>query len=255
MKRRESIQTRGSDSHAERVRQSYLNRMKDVAIIGAAIFTLGGCAGGGVNTQSSNSAFSQNGVLESTGRISPTDESVVIGGKRLKIVRLDTSLAELDRQTTQYRYPEKIPAGYEGIYVNAAGVPHDVSFVVNITRIRGTVPIAYLMMAYAPTPSAEHPETEMINMFDFYRYIRTVSNQEMSRVNIVLERGLFDNNGVTTRYTNAYIFPLNASGGAITRQGNGEYIVFSATHHADKVGGSTLLLIEPGNQDSLYPRR
>jgi hypothetical protein len=241
----------------ERVRQGFLNRMKDVAIVGAALFTLGGCAGGMANTPRGGPVPSPNITPESSRQaVPPTAESVVIGGRTLNVVRLDTRLADLNTQTARYREPETIPTESGGRYANSVWVPNEVRFIVTITPNDGLRRLDIVFPRERDRdPSAPDAGTRGVNLTDFSAYVRTVTGQEMSRVNFVVESGTFDNNGVTTNFTNAYIFPLNSQGQPITRRGNGEYIIYSATYYANRGGGSVSLLVEPGNVDSLYPRR
>ncbi len=257
----------------ERVRQGFLNRMKDVAIVGAALFTLGGCAGGmassapgSVPNMRGASAAEPRGMSMPTPNfsvaltkdaVSPTADSVVIGGRTLNVVRLDTSLANLDRQTARYREPETIPTDTGGRYMNSVWVPNEVRFLVTIFPNEGTRMLdVQFPRERDPNPSGGRtPGLGSINLTEFSNYVRSVSGQEMVRVNFVVETGTFENNGVTTNFTNAHIFPLNAQGEPITRRGNGEYIIYAASYYANRAGGSASLLVEPGNRDSLYAQR
>jgi len=254
----------------ERVRQSYLNRMKDVAIIGAAIFTLGGFAGS-IPTMQVGTPRVEQASAKPTGipfispdlrmaaakdGVSPNASQVEINGRTLEVVRLDTRLAELDGQTARYREPETIPTQTGGRYSNSVAVPYEVRFIVTISPDAGTrmLDLEYLVPRSSNVSGRRNPGSS-VDLTDFMNYVQRVSGQEMTRVNIIVETGRFNNNGVDTFFANAYIFPLNTQGVPITRRGNGEYIIYSASYYAQSGGGSVSLLVEPNNRDSLYALR
>jgi hypothetical protein len=184
--------------------------------------------------------------------VSPNASSVEIGGRTLEIVRLDTRLADLDTQTARYREPE-INSSASGSYMNSVLIPNEIRFLVTISPRDGT---RMLDFQFPREPvGGGSSGVRSINLTDFFTYVRNLSGQDATRVNFIVDPGTFNNNGVTTAFTNLYIFPLNSQGQPITRRGNGEYIIYAATYYSNQSGGSASLLVEPDNRDSLYARR
>ncbi|MFH0884511.1 MAG: hypothetical protein V1861_02265 [Candidatus Micrarchaeota archaeon] len=270
MKRLSFEQERKGVPETARSPANFWRRMKETAMVGVALLGLGGCASAiagahpTVPQVRSLSAEARRvtevppsleyGLVSAKDAVSPTASTVEIAGRTLNIVRLDTRLAELDRQTAQYRGQEMTTSGGRGLYINSVTIPNEVGFIVSGQGETATLTIGF-SPSLEPNPSAEGAGTRMVSLSHFTSYVRNVSGQEMTRVNFVLERGTFNNNGVTTNYVNAYIFPLNSQGDAITRRGNGEFIVYGATYYNNSAGGSISLLVEPNGQDSLYARR
>ncbi len=280
MKRLEHGQEKRASVH-ERARPpaSLWGRMKEAAMAGVALLALGGCAHGLASAQTvtpptrlndspvtvrSDSVPIYNPVATKQA-VSPTATSVEIGGRTLSIVRLDTRLADLDTQTTRYREPEELPvemggtgplATTNGRYANSVLVPGEARFIVTLNPQESLRRLSIVFPRERDTdPSAAGAGTRGVDLTEFVSYVRTLTGQEMARVNFIVETGTFDNNGVTTNYTNAYIFPLNANGQVITRRGNGEYIIYSASYYSSSAGGTSALLIEPNGRDSLYASR
>ncbi len=248
-------------------------RMKEAAMLGGvALLGLGGCASTMAGAQPtlpqirspSTEIQRVTGVNPSIGytlvsakdAVSPTASTVEIAGRTLNVVRLDTRLADLNTQTARYREPETVPSQPDGRYANSVRVPNEAWFVVTLIPSQG---VRELDIAFPrerdSNPSAPTPGARGVDLTGFASYVRTVTGQEMARVNFIVETGTFNNNGVTTNFVNAYIFPLNAQGEAITRRGNGEYIIYAATYHSSSAGGSASLLVEPNGRDSLYASR
>lgn len=271
MKRLSHEKAGGDASRAtERVRQGMLNHLKELAFIGGAALGLSGCAGtmsassGDLvakvpsSARASDYTVPQNGpsvssgssvtLLAATSSIAPGATSVEIEGKRLNVVRLDAKLADLNRQTEQYREGEVIPTTPGGRYSTSLLVPGKIRFVVTISQGEG---ICRVDMDFP----GMGPGTGGVNLNDFKAYVHNVSGQQMERVNFVLELGSYDDNGTKIEFESAHIFPLNAKGEPITKRGNGEYIVYTASHISNRGGGSASLLIEPENRDTLYASR
>lgn len=266
MKRLSFEQERKTVPDAVRSPASLFGRMKDAAMVGVALLGFSGCASAvaqspptvqrteyrAVGSDSITPAFKPDSSLlyartSHKDGVSPTASTVEIAGRTLEVVRLDTDLAILDRQTVQYREPETTSPS--GMYQNSVLVPGVSRFLVSISPNEN---IRNLAFQY-PTPNGTIARG--IDLTEFNSLVRNVSGQEMARVNIVVERGTFNNNGVTTDYTNAYVFPQNAQGQVITRRGNGEYIVYVASFFNSSGTGGTSLIVEPGNRDTLYASR
>jgi hypothetical protein len=271
MKRLSQEKAGGDASRAtERLRQGALNHLKELAFIGGAALGLSGCAGAmsagsgdlmaKIPSSASMSDYSapQNGpsvsstpsvtLLAAASNIAPDATSVEIMGKKLNVVRLDARLADLDRQTEQYREGEFLPKSADDYYTNSVRVPGKIRFVVSINHADGN----YRVDMDFPNRSSG---TGGVNLNDFATYVEKVSGQKMERVKFVVEIGTFDDNGSKIEFESAHLFPLNAKGEPITKRGNGEFIVYTASHFADRGGGSASLLIEPENRDTLYASR
>jgi hypothetical protein len=271
MKRLSFEQERKSIHEKARTPAGFWRRMKEAAMVGGvALLGLTGCASAGAQSalpQIRNPASEVPRVASinpslgyalasSKQAISPTASTVEIAGRQLNIVRLDTRLADLNAQTTRYREPETIPSQADGRYANSVLVPGEARFIVTLTPRDGVKELDIVFPRERDAnPSAPNAGTRGVDLTSFAGYVRTVAGQEMVRVNFIVETGTFNNNGVTTNYTNAYIFPLNAQGEAITRRGNGEYIIYAASYHVNSAGGSASLLVEPNGRDSLYASR
>ncbi|MFA5091711.1 MAG: hypothetical protein WC483_03925 [Candidatus Paceibacterota bacterium] len=247
-------------------------RAKEAAVFGVALLGLGGCASALAGASStfpqmrntSSDIQAPTTPLTSTrytmvaakDAVSPTASTVEIAGRTLNVVRLDTRLADLDAQTARYREPETIPSQPDGRYANSVLVPGEVRFIVGLIPSSGVRELDIVFPRERDTnSSAPVAGARGVDLTSFASYVRTVAGQEMVRVNFIVETGTFNNNGTTTNYVNAYIFPLNAQGEAITRRGNGEYIIYAATYYSSSAGGSASLLVEPNGRDSLYASR
>ena len=247
-------------------------RAKEAAVLGVALLGLGGCASAMAGAPStvpqmrnaSSDVQAPTVPLTSTrytmvaakDAVSPTASTVEIAGRTLNVVRLDTRLADLDAQTARYREPETIPSQPDGRYANSVRIRGEAWFVVTLIPSQGVRELAIAFPRERDSdPSAPNAGTRGVDLTSFANYVQTVTGEAMARVNMIVETGTFNNNGTTTNYVNAYILPLNAQGEAITRRGNGEYIIFAASYYSSSAGGSFSLLVEPNGRDSLYASR
>ena len=272
MKRLSFEQERKSVHETARPPAGLWGRAKEAAVLGVALLGLGGCASaiaGAPSTvpqlrNTSSDVQAPTVPLTSTrytmvgakDAVSPTASTVEIAGRTLNIVRLDTQLADLNTNTARYREPETIPSQPDGRYANSVLVPGEARFIVTLVPRDGMRRLDIVFPRERETNTAL-PDAggRGVDLTSFASYVRTVAGQEMARVNFIVETGTFNNNGTTTNYVNAYIFPLNAQGEAITRRGNGEYIIYAASYYTNSAGGSASLLVEPNGRDSLYASR
>ncbi|MCI0503564.1 hypothetical protein L0Y65_02525 [Candidatus Micrarchaeota archaeon] len=285
MKKLDHGQERLANAHEKaRPPSRFWARMKEAALVGVALVGLGGCASGlagaqarpGNNVSQNSSATagasgsrsttpSDYSSISTTSAISPTATTIEIGGRTLNIVRLDQRLADLNTKTARYREPEELPvemggtgplATTNGRYANSVLVPGEARFLVTLLPRENRRSLNIIFPRERDSePSAPGAGVRTVNLNEFAAYVRALTGQEMARVNFIVEAGTFNNNGVTTNYTNAYIFPLNSRGEVITRRGNGAFIIYSGSYYASSAGGSASLLIEPNGRDSLYASR
>jgi len=183
-------------------------------------------------------------------------EQVELQGKKLTVVKLDKTLAELDKETQKYRGEEYFPSEEIPSYSTHVKVPDEVVYLVTLRPRGGDNTLVMLFPAERDLKNKD-PKTKgkgLLSLNEFAGYVREISGKDMERVKIILEHGTFDYKGKETTYTNAYIFPLDADGKILTRRGNGEYVVYTGVYYADTAGGGLNLIIEPYNRDTLARR-
>ncbi len=183
------------------------------------------------------------------------DETKDVGGRTVRVVRLDRPLAEMDRETAQYRDSthEHMPdRSNNNTYTNDIVVPNEVVFLVSIDRTNNA---RWLYVRFSrdreTDPNNQSPGMRRMNLNDFASYVRSLSGRDMERVKFILESGTFQYNGRETRYTNMYMFPLDANGNILTRRGNGEHIVVDCSYYADQVNSGISLVVEPNRRDTI----
>ena len=183
------------------------------------------------------------------------DEYREVGGRQLRVIRLDRTLAEMDRDTAQYRDPahEHMPGSTNNyVYSNDIVVPNEVSFIVSIDRNNDARRLVVRFPANRETnPNPPSPGVRVMNLNDFASYVRSLTGREMERVKFILESGTFQYNGNETRYTSMYMFPLDANGNILTRRGNGEFVVVDCSYYADQVNSGISLIAEPNRRDTI----
>jgi hypothetical protein len=183
------------------------------------------------------------------------DENRDVGGRTVRVLRLDRSLADLDRDTSRYRDPshEHMPGQQNNyVYSNDIVIPNEVTFVVSLDRANNSRWIYVRFPANRETnPNTPSPGLRAFDLNDFNSYVNSLSGQDFTRVKFIIETGTFQYNGRETKYTNLYLFPLDSSGNILTRRGNGEFIEFDVSYYADRAIGGISLLIEPNNRDTI----
>ncbi|MFN7991289.1 MAG: hypothetical protein U0R44_03990 [Candidatus Micrarchaeia archaeon] len=169
-----------------------------------------------------------------------------INGRRLNVVRLENTLAQIDNDTIQYREPEVLPTDANGnVYRNSVRIPNEVSFLVTLDPANN---LRRMSVRFPRTresdPNAPNAGLRGMDLNNFAAYVRQVSGRDMVRVKFYVETGTFTYNGRQTTYTNAYVMPLDASGNVLTYRGNREYIMYGATYYADFAGGDPQLIVD-----------
>ncbi len=181
------------------------------------------------------------------------DEYREINGRRLRVIRLDRTLADMVRSTATYSSREFLPGPSNNyVYSKDIIIPNEVTFVVSLNPRNDT---RFLGVRFSPTrdsnPNDPNAGYRGMNLNDFNSYVHSLSGRDMERVMYVVETGTFQYNGRETNYTNMYMFPLDANNNMLTRRGNGEYIVVDCSYYADQVNSGISLIAEPNRRDTI----
>ncbi len=174
-------------------------------------------------------------------------QEVEICGRKVDVVKLDKTVAQMDRETIPYRGKEFLPEqSVSGEYQNDFTVQSTVYMLVNGGARKWTVVVTFPKeLDMSGTMSGMRG----IDITDFKDYAERLSGQKMERVQFIVERGTFEYEGKNTEYVTAYIYPLNKEGKPITRIKGGD-IVLGVSYYGGDVYNATSLLKEPGNQRS-----
>ncbi|MEW6035987.1 MAG: twin-arginine translocation signal domain-containing protein [Candidatus Micrarchaeota archaeon] len=179
-----------------------------------------------------------------------------VGGRQVNEIQLDRTLAELARDTAQYQTHEHLPSSSNNYtYSHDIIVPNEVTFLVSVQTRGSNKLLAVTFPKERETdPNARGAGLRGVDITDFLSFARRVAGQDITKVRFILERGTFQYNGRQTDYTTAYIFPLDSNGNMITRLGNGEYLVYTASYYANVVTAEANVIIEPNNRDTIARR-
>ncbi len=183
------------------------------------------------------------------------DDYREINGRRVRVIRLDRSLADMDRDTQQYRDSthEHMPGpNNNNVYSNDIIVPNEVTFLVTLDQANSS---RWEYVRFSPSretnPNTPSPGLRGFDLNDFNTYVHSLSGRDVERVKFIIETGTFQYNGRDTRYTNTYIFPLDANGNVLTNRGNGEYIVYDTSYYADRAVAGISLVVEPNGRGTI----
>lgn len=176
-------------------------------------------------------------------------EDVQICGRKLQVVRLEKTVAQMDAETAPFRYVEAMPENsVSGGYMNAVVVPRKVTFGVVGEKNKWRITIAF-PKNLDKTSSGVAPGTREIDIAGFASYVKKLSSKKMERVYIVLEFGAFEYKGKNTEYVTAHIYPLSRDGKFITRLKDGD-VVYGVSYYDGRIFNAGELLIEPTSKRS-----
>lgn len=181
-------------------------------------------------------------------------QDVVIQGQTVRVVLLDKTLSELDRETERYRQGEYFDTvemhGVTTTYSNAVIVPGVVTFMVSYGSTGKILDVTF-PRERDENPSSPNAGARAFDLTEFANLVKNETGNEMERVKINLERGTFMQGIQQVDYVTAYLLPLNANGEPITRHGQGQYLVYECSYYSGRTFGGTSLVVEPNNQDTM----
>ncbi len=200
------------------------------------------------------SAVVQQPVARAETPVQQQDEYREVGGRKLRYVKLDKTLAEMDRETQRYWNPnhEHMPwSANNYTYSNDIVVPGEVTFVVALHHRDDSRVLAANFPAVREADSnAPGAGLRAIGLNDFNSYVRSLAGRDIERIKFIIETGTFQYDGRETNYTNLYMLPLDLNGNILTRRGRREYIAADCSYFADRMVGGFSLLVEPtGNEE------
>lgn len=206
---------------------------------GLAGLTALGLAAGSAALLAPSMAFAQ------VGTVSRIDVS------KLRTVRVDKALVELDRETDPYRGAEGVTKGPDGnTYTNAVTVPGKMSAIVGLSS-KGRNLVVTFRPELDTDPAATRKGVRALSLDRFAEVVKQETGQELERVKLIIKQGTFERGGVTTEYTDVYVLPVNKQGRILTSLGNGQYLMFGASYFGDTLRGAVAKLAEPNDTTTL----
>jgi hypothetical protein len=194
------------------------------------------------------------GLVLATGPILFTPQTAKAGQtsvQKMKIVRLDKTLRELDKATETYRGGEHFPnAGNKQRYSIAATIPGEMTAIVALGS-----DVKRLVVTFPKTrdvdPTSKGAGIRGLILDQFAKAVEEQTGQKLERVKIVLETGTFEHKGQEQSYTNIYLLPVDAEGKITSSMGKGQYVTFVASYHGNKVLGAISVLAEPHDRPTM----
>lgn len=172
-----------------------------------------------------------------------------ICGRKVEVVKLDKTVAQMDRETAPYREGEfTAEQSVSGGYMISVNIPHKLDFIVT-NKGKWMVDVAFA----AELDKTGTSGTRRIDLSDFADYVGRVTSQKMERVHIILEFGTFEYQGKNTEYTTAHIYPLNKEGQPIARMKEGD-LTFDVSYFDGRITGGEALLVEPSSRRSVIAK-
>ena len=154
-----------------------------------------------------------------------------ICGRKVEVLKLEKTIAQMDMDTKPYRKGEAMPGhSVTGGYINSVTVPGKITFAVGGKEGKWAVSV--------------FPDDKAVEINEFAGYVKRLSGQQMERVYIVLEFGTFDYNGKPTKYTTAYFYPQDKDGKFLTRMKDGD-LVYYLSKFEGKLVGDVALAVAP----------
>ncbi|VVC03126.1 Uncharacterised protein [Candidatus Bilamarchaeum dharawalense] len=187
------------------------------------------------------------------------EETQELGGRRVKVIKLDKTLLEMQEQNKRDRVEVmEITMDIPGvkIYSYIIGGPDGIRFQIgldhnNVLRKNYVKEINVIPSGYKiGDPDAP---IKTIDLASFANFVNDVfGTGSMARVKVILKSGTFTNDqGTEVAYKQAYVFPLDTKANPTTRLGNGQYVAYVATYYQDVFAGGMGIVSEPGNKDTL----
>ena len=173
-------------------------------------------------------------------------QDVEICGRKVEVVKLDKSVAQMDKETKPFREREfSAKESGDGEYMNSVHIPNTVTLIVSTDKNKWVVDVLFNKELDRTGTSG----TRRLDISDFSQYVNRLANQKMERAYIVLETGTFEYEGKNTEFVTAHIYPLNKEGKPITRMAEGD-LTFDVSYFEGNIGNGTSLLVEPNAKRS-----
>lgn len=173
-------------------------------------------------------------------------DPVTIRGIRAEEVRLDLPLDMLDSQTQPIRNRRVVGSTYNpqsGRYGNSIQF-NGVLFSVILEPGRNGIGVRYQSESGETLYDAEH-------LTQFAAQVEQLTGRQLDGVDLglrfVLTSGTFDYRGTPTRYTTAYLVPVDVESEQFIScaSDNGPCLAFEVSQFADRVAGGTVWLSDP----------
>jgi hypothetical protein len=181
-------------------------------------------------------------------------EETKICGRKVEVVKLEKTVAQMDVETAPFRLTEAMPEdSVSRGYINGVTVPGRVTFGVFSEKDNWRIVVAF-PKELDKTSSGIAPGTRTIEINDFVSYVGKLSRQKMERAYIILEFGTSEYKGKNIEYVTAHVYPLNKDGQFISRMKDGD-ITFDVSYFDGNIGNGASLLVEPTNQRSTIAKQ
>ncbi|MDD5172144.1 MAG: hypothetical protein PHF60_03860 [Candidatus ainarchaeum sp.] len=178
-------------------------------------------------------------------------QEIEICGRKVEVVKLDKTVAQMDRETAPFRGAEAMPENsVSGGYINSVTVPGKITFGISSERDKWFVVVAFPK----GLDKTGITGTRSIDLTDFADYVEKLSGQKMERAYIILELGTFEYQGKNIEYVTAHIYPLNEKGQFITRMKNGD-LTYDVSYYAGETYGGESLLVESAGRRSAIAKQ